>query len=38
MIDVAYNQEIVVSVLLLGFGFAATIVALILWFAGQVGI
>ncbi len=38
MIDETYNQEIEASLLLLGLGYAATIVALILWFAGQVGI
>ncbi len=37
MIDDANNQEIEVSVLLLGLGYAATFVTLILWFAGQVG-
>jgi hypothetical protein len=38
MIDETQNQEIEVSVLLLGLGYAATFVTLILWFAGQVGI
>jgi hypothetical protein len=37
MIDEANNQEIEVSVLLLGLGYAVTFVTLILWFAGQVG-
>ena len=38
MFDEFDNQEIEKSVLLLGFTYAATIVTLIVWFAGQVGI
>jgi len=38
MIDELDNQEIEVSVLLMGCAYALTIVTLIVWFATQVGI
>ena len=37
MIDDTNIQDIEFPVLLLGLGYAVTIVALILWFAGQIG-
>ena len=36
MIDQIENQEIELSLLLLACGYAATIVALVIWFAGHV--
>jgi hypothetical protein len=38
MIDEFNDQEIEKSVLLLGIAYASTMVTLIAWFAGQVGI
>lgn len=38
MIDQIENQEMEVSVMLLGFVYALIFVTLIVWFAGQVGI
>jgi len=38
MIDDIQNQEIEVSILLLGGAYAATFVVTILWFAGHIGI
>ena len=37
MMDEIRNQEIETSLLLLGFAYAATIMTLIVWFAGQIG-
>ena len=38
MIDDIRNQEIEISILLLGGAYAATFVMTILWFAGNIGI